>query len=268
MGNEKGVVRGLPLRGNAMLRIAGGRQPCALQRTTAEMNDGRRKNGLYGFYFENTSFNGARICGRVGAATDGACGGDKNQCFNLHGRVFFTLFPLLFNSDQTFRVAAAIIQGVGFLCSGVIFKESASVRGMNTAATLWCTAAVGVLASSGRCLAAVSAAGMLIISNLLLRPLARKIKPLTAEEECEKIYRISVTCQEEAEHDLRMVLINSNSCKTMCLVNLESGDVVGDKVEIIAEYNSFGKSKNRVLEAIVGRLLSFPEVISAGWEVL
>ncbi|MCD8328549.1 MAG: MgtC/SapB family protein [Ruminococcus sp.] len=184
------------------------------------------------------------------------------------GSAFFTLFPLAFESEQTFRVAAAIIQGVGFLCSGVIFKESASVRGINTAATLWCTAAIGVLASSGIYILAIIAATILIISNLALRPLARKINPITIEEESEKRYRISVTCHEKAEHDLRMLLINSNSCKTLYLTNLESGDVVGDKVEIIAEYDSAGKPKNRVLEGIVGQILTRAEVISAGWEVL
>ena len=64
------------------------------------------------------------------------------------GTSFFTLFPMLYGSDQVFRVGSSIISGVGFLCSGVIFKDSGSVRGMNTAATLWCTAAIGILAST------------------------------------------------------------------------------------------------------------------------
>ena len=54
----------------------------------------------------------------------------------------------------------------------------------------------------------------------------------------------------------------------MNLNNLESGDVVGDKVEIIAKYCSVGKPKNNVLEGIVGQALAIPEVVSAGWEVL
>lgn len=49
---------------------------------------------------------------------------------------------------------------------------------------------------------------------------------------------------------------------------MESGDVVGDKVEIIAKYCSAGKPKSNVLEGIVGQALELPEVISAGWEVL
>ena len=73
------------------------------------------------------------------------------------GTSFFTLFPMLYGSDQVFRVGSSIISGVGFLCSGVIFKDSGSVRGMNTAATLWCTAAIGILASTGMCAMAVTA---------------------------------------------------------------------------------------------------------------
>lgn len=159
------------------------------------------------------------------------------------GTSFFTLFPMLYGSDQVFRVGSSIISGVGFLCSGVIFKDSGTVRGMNTAATLWCTAAIGILASTG-------------------------MYAIAAGDESEKQYRISVTCQEDAEQEIRLLLINCNPCKTLYLNNLESGGVVGDKVEIVAEYCSLGKPKNQVLEGIVGQALALPTVVSAGWEVL
>ena len=184
------------------------------------------------------------------------------------GTSFFTLFPMIYGSDQVFRVGSSIISGIGFLCSGVIFKDSGAVRGMNTAATLWCTAAVGILASTGMYEIAITAAAVLIGSNLLLRPLAKKLNPLVSGDESEKQYRISITCQEKVEWGIRQLLINSNSCKTLFLSNLESGDVVGNKVEIIAEYCSSGKLKNNILEGIVGQALEIPEVISAGWEVL
>lgn len=184
------------------------------------------------------------------------------------GTSFFTLFPIIYGSDQVFRVGSSIISGIGFLCSGVIFKDSGAVRGMNTAATLWCTAAVGILASTGMYEIAITAAAVLIGSNLLLRPLSKKLNPLVAGDESEKQYRISITCQEKVEWEIRQLLINSNSCKTLFLSNLESGDVVGNKVEIIAEYCSSGKLKNDILEGIVGQALEIPEVVSAGWEVL
>ena len=126
------------------------------------------------------------------------------------GTSFFTLFPMLYGSDQVFRVGSSIISGVGFLCSGVIFKDRGTVRGMNTAATLWCTSAIGILASTGMYAMAITATAILIGSNLILRPLARKLHPITASDESEKQYRISVTCQEKAEQDIRLLLINSN----------------------------------------------------------
>ena len=78
------------------------------------------------------------------------------------------------------------------------------MRGMNTAATLWCTAAIGILASTGMHAMAITAAGILIASNLILRPLARKLNPITAGDESEKQYCISVTCQEVAEQEIRL----------------------------------------------------------------
>ena len=184
------------------------------------------------------------------------------------GTCFFTLFPLIYGSDQVFRVGSSIISGVGFLCSGVIFKENGAVKGMNTAATLWCTVAIGILASTGAWQLSVTATLVLILSNLLLKPIALKINPLRVNDESEKTYRISVTCQEDAEPVIRQLLINSNSSSTLFLTNLESGDVVGDKVEVIAEFCSVGKPKNPVLEEIVSKALRLPTVVSAGWEVL
>lgn len=183
------------------------------------------------------------------------------------GTCFFMLFPMMFESGEPFRIASYIISGVGFLCSGVIFKDSASVRGINTAATLWCSAAIGILSSTGRFLFAVSAAMVLITSNLLLRPLAARVRPLTGIEENERQYRISVTCAESAEDEIRSLIINNNTCRSLFLCNLESGDINGEKVEIYADYLSVGKAKDSVLEGIVRKILERSSVNRAGWEV-
>lgn len=183
------------------------------------------------------------------------------------GSGFFTLFPMLYGSDEVFRVGSSIVSGLGFLCSGVIFKDSGTVRGMNTAATLWCTAAIGILSSTGMTVLAVTAAGVLILSNLLLPPLVRRLPPVLCGDETEKAYRISVICKEESEQDIRLLLVDRGSCRTLILTHLESGDVPGGKVEITARYQSVGKSKTRILESIVSEALTIPAVISAGWDM-
>jgi putative Mg2+ transporter-C (MgtC) family protein len=63
------------------------------------------------------------------------------------------------------------VSGIGFLGAGMIFREGLSVRGLNTAATIWCSAAIGVLAGAGFSAYAALATGFVLFVNLLLRPI-------------------------------------------------------------------------------------------------
>lgn len=53
-----------------------------------------------------------------------------------------------FRMDPT-RMAQGIMTGIGFLGAGVIFKEGITVRGLTTAASIWTTAAIGILMGTG-----------------------------------------------------------------------------------------------------------------------
>src|SRR5215510_10651013 len=66
------------------------------------------------------------------------------------GAATFVIFAGLFPGEASpTRVAAQVVSGIGFLGAGMIFKEGLTVSGLNTAATLWCSAAVGVLCGAG-----------------------------------------------------------------------------------------------------------------------
>jgi putative Mg2+ transporter-C (MgtC) family protein len=66
------------------------------------------------------------------------------------GSASFVIFEALVPGDASpTRVAAQVVSGIGFLGAGLIFREGLSVRGLNTAATIWCSAAIGVLAGAG-----------------------------------------------------------------------------------------------------------------------
>ena len=73
------------------------------------------------------------------------------------------------NADPL-RIAPQIVTGVGFLCAGVILRDGLHVRGLNTAGTLWCVSGIGVLAGAGYSLPALAGTGIVLASNLLLRP--------------------------------------------------------------------------------------------------
>src|SRR3954449_5206605 len=71
-------------------------------------------------------------------------------------------------TDPT-RMAQGIMTGIGFLGAGVIFKENLSVRGLTTAASIWITAALGILFGVGFYYPAIVATGMTLITLSLFR---------------------------------------------------------------------------------------------------
>src|SRR5262249_28007035 len=94
---------------------------------------------------------------------------------SLRAAAFRAPAPVAPPESSRARVAAQVVSGIGFLGAGVIFREGLSVRGLNTAATLWCSGAVGALAGSGFYLSATITACLVLLSNTLLRPVARRL---------------------------------------------------------------------------------------------
>ena len=80
------------------------------------------------------------------------------------------------------QIAAYVVSGVGFLGAGVIMKDGAQVTGLNTAATLWCSAAVGALSGVGLAGEAVALTLAVLAGNTLLRPLVNAINRAPVDE--------------------------------------------------------------------------------------
>ena len=72
-----------------------------------------------------------------------------NSLVCVGAALFVSLTRLMGDGDSPTRVASYIVSGIGFLCGGVILRDGLTVKGLNTAATLWCSAAVGTLAGAG-----------------------------------------------------------------------------------------------------------------------
>lgn len=71
-------------------------------------------------------------------------------------------------SDPT-RIIGQIVTGIGFLGGGVILRTGLNVQGLTTAATIWCSAALGCLAGLGMFVEALICAGAVLIVNLVFR---------------------------------------------------------------------------------------------------
>jgi putative Mg2+ transporter-C (MgtC) family protein len=185
------------------------------------------------------------------------------------GAASFVIFEGLFPDDGSpTRVAAQVVSGIGFLGAGIIFREGLHVTGLNTAATLWCSAAVGLLAGSGHPLHAALATGFVVLVNLTLRPLVRLInrQPIT-QTETDLQYRVRVVCRSPEEAHIRALLLQSTGTAQLSLRQLDSTDLEDSgRVEVIAQLSAQSKC-DAILEQVVGRLSLEPTVSAASWSV-
>ena len=101
----------------------------------------------------------------------------------------------IFGSDGATRIIAYVVSGIGFLGAGVIMKEGTQVRGLNTAATLWVSAAVGAFSGAGFPAEAAAVTVFVLAGNTLLRPLVNYLnrRPIRSGE-TEALYRVHVIC--------------------------------------------------------------------------
>ncbi|GBU23891.1 magnesium-transporting ATPase [Fibrobacteria bacterium R8-3-H12] len=182
------------------------------------------------------------------------------------GSCIFVIFSLIMITNDQTRVAGQIVTGVGFLCSGIIFKDGVSVRGLNTAATIWCTAAVGVLTSSGYILYAFMATVLLITVNVILRPISNKINPIF--DETGKCYQVKAVCAEDKRKLIRSIIIEHISSSKLILTDLESKDIGGGNAQIIARMNVYGSRRDEIAEALINKIKGEEHVTSVGWEIL
>jgi len=184
------------------------------------------------------------------------------------GSCGFVVFSGMVGQGDPTRVAAQVVSGIGFLGAGVILREGINVHGLNTAATLWCSAMVGTFAGGGYWAPAIGAAGFVVLTNLFLRPLVRRLnrRVLTAGD-VETQYTVEVTCRGAEEAHIRSLLLHALSQAGLGLRRLDSEDIPDtSKVEVTAQ--AVAASRNdTALEQIVGRLSLEPYVSAATWQI-
>src|ERR1700744_1931098 len=107
-------------------------------------------------------------------------------------------------SDGSGRVLAYVVSGIGFLGAGAIMKEGMNVRGLNTAATLWATAAVGAFAGADMVAQSVALTIFVLAGNTLLRPLVNAIDRIPlSESSSEATNEISVPTDAKRSAEVR-----------------------------------------------------------------
>ncbi|QNI35169.1 MgtC/SapB family protein [Alloacidobacterium dinghuense] len=112
--------------------------------------------------------------------------GTRTNALVAAGAAAFVMCGFLLDNDPSARgrIVSYVVSGVGFLGAGVIFKEGGNVRGLNTAATIWCSAAIGALCGLGALNLALVLGVAILVANMGLRPLAYRLHPAIPEDCC------------------------------------------------------------------------------------
>lgn len=131
--------------------------------------------------------------------------GLRTQSLVAVGAAAFVLFGIQANVPQApLQIAAYVVSGVGFLGGGVILRQGFTVQGLNTAATLWCSAAVGCQAAGGHVVPALTTTGIVLAIHLLLRPLGRLVdRAPVAKTDTIGAYALTVLVDDAREPEVR-----------------------------------------------------------------
>lgn len=179
---------------------------------------------------------------------------------------FVDLAMRLGNADGAIRVIAYVVSGIGFLGAGVIMKEGMNVRGLNTAATLWCSAAVGACTGADMVAEGALITVFVIAGNTLLRPLVNAINRIPLNEQAlEATYEVVVTTSAAALAQVRETLVDYLEAAQYPVSDVTTQERGEDSVEIVAKLISTAIARKE-LDQVVDRISGLPGVSHATWE--
>jgi putative Mg2+ transporter-C (MgtC) family protein len=138
------------------------------------------------------------------------------------GAAAFVIFAARFTGEASpTRVAAQVVSGIGFLGAGIIFRDGFNVHGLNTAATLWCSAAVGLLAGTSAWHLAALLTGFVVFVNLGLRPLVKLLKRKTgAETRPRREFHITLRCRSDHEAASRNLVAQAFAASPLAIISI------------------------------------------------
>jgi putative Mg2+ transporter-C (MgtC) family protein len=180
---------------------------------------------------------------------------------------FVDLANHLTGSEGSVRVIAYVVSGIGFLGAGVIMKEGMNIRGLNTAATLWASAAVGCCAGADMVAQAALLTIFVLGGNTLLRPLVNAIDRIPIDEQSsEASYDVLVTTDSSSVATVREFLLEKLEAANYPVRDTNVVYRPGDNAEIIATLVSQSIEPDE-LDAVVASLADQPAVRHASWHI-
>ncbi|MBR1121377.1 MgtC/SapB family protein [Bradyrhizobium lablabi] len=165
------------------------------------------------------------------------------------------------------HVIAYVVSGIGFLGAGVIMKQGMDVRGLNTAATLWASAAVGSCAGADMVAQAAALTIFVLAGNTLLRPLVNAINRIPLNEKAtEATYYFKLAVTSHALPAMRDRLVEQLEAAHYPVADVEVAEIGDGQLEIVAKLVPTAADPNE-LNAVALEMQKQSGVRHATWEV-
>jgi putative Mg2+ transporter-C (MgtC) family protein len=197
--------------------------------------------------------------------------GTRTNALVAAGASAFVMCGFLLGEDPSARgrIISYVVSGVGFLGAGVIFKDGANVRGLNTAATIWCSAAIGALCGLGALNLALMLAAAVLFANMVLRLLAYRLHPVLPQATpAETRYEVLLACRLSVAAHLRALLLSTINSLPITLQSIHGKQVEDkDETHLRAELTTAGRN-NEAVEQVVMRLSMEDDVSALSWSIV
>lgn len=145
-----------------------------------------------------------------------------------------------YEGQSASRIAAQVVSGVGFLGAGMIFRDGFNTHGVNTAATLWCAAATGVLCGMGL----LAEAGMVVLTLIIINTILRKLDLIISknrkimDNRIFRRYEIQVISPKENGREIRMKAIRAINVEDHYIYSVKTEFMKNDMVKFIICFNT------------------------------
>lgn len=186
--------------------------------------------------------------GLIGAEREyhGKAAGFRTMIMICVGSALFTMVSSRIGGSGD-RIAANIVNGIGFLGAGIIFRDDNRVKGLTTAATVWAVSALGMCLGGGQYDIALMGFGFIGASLLLLVGLSNRIQRSNQT----RSYKIVTQFRNKP---LSQYEVSFEECGLTPVRNQQQR--IG--TEIIGHWRVHGSQENH--EKFIERLLNDPEV--------
>ncbi|QJP12541.1 MgtC/SapB family protein [Starkeya sp. ORNL1] len=168
-------------------------------------------------------------------------------------------------ADSAVRIIANVVTGIGFLGAGVIMKEGTNIRGLNTAATLWCSAAVGACAGADLVAQAVLLTVFVLAGNTMLRPLIDALERLPRDEAAtEATYEVGIVVPAAGAPEAQGILVARLDAAQFPVDDIETLERAEGRTELRATLVNTSV-RPRELDAVIAELKRMPGILAANW---